>query len=105
MGVWLPPERVAADGPVAMAFLKELAEAGKIRSLLDRCCPLEQIAEAHRYVEKGHKQRHVVIAVEHDSRTGQWPAPGPATWPRIAARFRIREPLWTEAHSAESRRG
>ena len=46
-----------------MVLLRDLAERGKLRPVIDRCYPLEKLAEAHRYVDKGHKKGNVVVTV------------------------------------------
>ncbi len=59
--------RKAADQVADLEILKQLIAAGKLRAVVDRSYPLEKTAEAHAYVETGHKAGSVVIAVAADA--------------------------------------
>jgi NADPH:quinone reductase-like Zn-dependent oxidoreductase len=65
-GAFLTVASPTSERAENLIFLRELVEAGEIRPVIDRRYPLEQIAEAHRYVDGGHKVGNIVITVRQD---------------------------------------
>jgi NADPH:quinone reductase-like Zn-dependent oxidoreductase len=60
---------IPTDTRRSILLIKKLMEQGKFKAVIDRKYPLEQIVEAYRYVETGHKTGNVVITVEHNNKT------------------------------------
>jgi NADPH:quinone reductase-like Zn-dependent oxidoreductase len=65
-GVFISSFSLTRESNEDLIHLKELVEAGEVRPVIDRTYPLEEVVEAHRYVDKGHKRGNVVIAVVGD---------------------------------------
>jgi NADPH:quinone reductase-like Zn-dependent oxidoreductase len=65
-GQFVHVEMARKDRVQDLAFLRELIEAGKVRTVIDRCFPFEEIPAAHRYVETGEKRGHIVIVGSRD---------------------------------------
>jgi len=62
-GQYLSTRSLTTESDANLLLLKDLIEAGYIRPFIDKCFPLEQLADAHQYVESGHKRGNVVIKI------------------------------------------
>ncbi|UCE37477.1 MAG: NAD(P)-dependent alcohol dehydrogenase [Thermoplasmata archaeon] len=62
-GFFISAMSMAPESPENLYFIKELIEAGSVKAAIDRSYPFEQIVEAHRYVDKGHKKGNVAITM------------------------------------------
>jgi 2-desacetyl-2-hydroxyethyl bacteriochlorophyllide A dehydrogenase len=68
-GMYMNVEMSRKDRAEDLDFLRELIEAENLKPVIDRCYPLDQTAEAHRYIESGYKKGNVVITVSHSDRS------------------------------------